>query len=202
MIRHTPLDKAKSALDDAKGELARLATASDLETLRSAFLAFTAHLRTSWNKLDVLADDTGGAFLAWKNDRFAEVRRDSLLLYLWETRNVGEHSNNEVLRVQVESVWFAGPSRIQSIRLVPSRDGGMQVLDYEGTAPVRTDGRYELLELVTERGRKVPPPVTHLGLRIAELTLPDQAAIAFKFYDDMVQRADEAFFPRATMPKH
>jgi len=175
----------------AHDELNAMCAAESVDVRQRHWNDFLRALDRLWNK----ADASFGRSPKWpaSTGRYVQARRqDELLAYLTQARNAEEHSDVPASSLRPGGFPVGvGPNDRTFIKSMYI-DGHGRLAHYVGNAPLTIHEPQVNVHEVENRGRKYPPPRSHLGQAITPDVLV-MAEAGFAYYKAFLEAAEEKF---------
>lgn len=190
MQRSEAPSKALSAAEQAFTEMQ---SAHSLEELEEAWKDFLHRLDRFWNKAEAHFSKSP-KWAGWAGAYIVARKKDELLCYLTQARNVEEH--------QIEPITdFLAPAlEIKPVGhhpvLIDELKFDRKGMIFRSSSPVHVSFRpgHTRLLPVTNRGRTYPAPRTHLGQSLDGKSVVELALLALRYYREFFVAAETKFY--------
>lgn len=197
-----PLAEPRKLLAKAKKCLYNIGQSSSLEQQQEHWVEFLHILERLWNKAEYELRRYEG-YENWpKRIKINKLRKqDELLRYLKNARDVDEHSDSPITKVQPGGLGI-NPLFGDELSFNMSFGSGGKISTFHSNVPVKVDLIPDTIKPidVTNRSGKHSPPTSHLGQPIIDQSLSELARLGLSFYTDYLNEAERVFVKKEVVP--
>lgn len=179
----------------AEKAIERMEAATNLE-IEDEWKNFLGALERIWRKVERACQPQVNTFQPWQGEYARLRKKDQLLRYLKNARDVEDHTIYQTLKeMESESlITIGGPGDAVYIKKLNIDRG--KIVEYDGSHPLTFTYKPERLELtrVKNNSKWYNPPLNHLGKPINDQNPVAIAKLGLEFYKDFSKKVTDKFF--------
>lgn len=187
-------DKPFKELNLAADLLEEMSRAQNLDQMEALWKRFLHHLDRVWNKAEAHYSSSP-KWDNWRGKYISQRRKDPLLSYLINARNVDEHSIAEIAQqlpgmFMINPPQFGGTLKIDRLTI---ENGIIEEFRSSTGAKIYFEPSQLRLLPVTNHGRTYNPPTMHQGRPINPNDVLGAAQLGISFYREFLSAAEVYF---------
>lgn len=184
------LKPAKKELDRAYRCFDNMRSAKNYDDYETNWRNYLNHIEKCIEKIEVATTPIRGAFSSAMADEIKIRNSDQLLIYIKQARNADNHSIQDLSKLTPGGVGIN--PLIGNSLFIKKMTIDNDVIHYDGDPITITfyPSKIEVIE-ITNRGKKFPPPTTHIGATVSSKDPLFIAESGINFYRNFIKKIEQ-----------